>query len=242
MIDCFTFFNGLDILEIRLNCLAPYVERFILIESMFDALGKPKPLHFNENKERFKDFNITHVVVNGCKSDPWETYYYQMDHAMDHLADTPANEIVLLSDFDEIPDFTNYREGSEGAFRQNVYFYYLNVFVGDTHWKGTVATQKKNITSLSDIRRRRNQIKSLRGCGGWHFSYALTDEEIIEKIEAFAHTELNTPEIKSRVAENKKNLTDLFGRTSKKFLVEMPSGPKWLLENKDRYAHLFYTE
>ena len=32
--DCFSFFNELDILEIRLNVLAPVVDKFVLVEAV----------------------------------------------------------------------------------------------------------------------------------------------------------------------------------------------------------------
>lgn len=241
IIDCFTFFNGLDILEIRLNCLAPYVERFILVESPFNMVGKQKPLYFGENKERFKGFNITHLVVDDHERHMggWEPYYYQLDYMMRELADVDPECIVLLSDFDEIPDLKNYH-GEEGVFRQKMYYYYLNAFTGKNNWKGTIATQNKNIKSLARIRRRRGRIQSIGT--GWHFSYISTVEEIIDKIESFCHQELNTPEVKARIAENRRNLVDPFNRGDKKYVVEMPSGPQWLLENKEKYKLLFFGE
>lgn len=241
MIDAFTFFNGLDILEIRLNCLAPYVEKFILVESPFNMVGKQKPLYFNENKERFKDFNITHLVVDDHDQHMggWEPYYYQLDYMMRELKDVDPETIILLSDFDEIPDLKNYR-GEECGFKMKNYVYYLNMFSGKSNWKGTVATKKKNIHTLSRIRRRRGAVAGLYR--GWHFTYVSTPEEIIDKIESFCHQELNTDERKARIAENRKNLVDPFNREDKKFVVEMPSGPSYLLKNISRYKHLFYGD
>jgi len=241
IIDAFTFFNGLDMLEIRLNCLAPYVERFILVESPFNMVGKRKPLYFDENKERFKDFNITHLVVDDHEKHMggWEPYYYQLDYMMKAFDNIHPDDIVLLSDFDEIPDLKNYH-GEECGFKQKNYVYYLNVFSGKSNWKGTVATKNKNIRTFSRIRRRRGAVVGLYR--GWHFTYVSSPEEIIDKIEAFCHQELNTSDIKARIAENKRNLVDPFNRGDNKFTVEMPSGPEWLLQNKEKYKHLFYGE
>ena len=61
--DCFPFFNELDILEIRLNSLAPYVDRFVLSEMDVTHSGRPKPFYFSENKDRFKDFPIIHILT-----------------------------------------------------------------------------------------------------------------------------------------------------------------------------------
>ena len=63
IVDCFPFFNELDILEIRLNSLAPYVDRFVLTECNVTHSGNQKPLFFAENKERFKIRNKKIVFI-----------------------------------------------------------------------------------------------------------------------------------------------------------------------------------
>ena len=61
--DSFLFFNELDLLEIRLNVLDPYVDHFIISECDHTFSGNPKPFYYEENKERFKKFQdkIIHV-------------------------------------------------------------------------------------------------------------------------------------------------------------------------------------
>lgn len=54
--DTFLFFNELDLLEIRLNILDPYVDYFVITEAAVTFSGKPKPLYYQENKSRYKDF------------------------------------------------------------------------------------------------------------------------------------------------------------------------------------------
>ena len=63
--DCFSFFNELDILEMRLNILDPHVDFFVLIESEETFSGKPKPLYFELNQERFAKWKdrIIHFIV-----------------------------------------------------------------------------------------------------------------------------------------------------------------------------------
>lgn len=64
--DTFIFFNELDLLEIRLNILNDFVDYFVLVESTRTFTGNDKPLYYQENKDRFKDFNhkIIHIVVD----------------------------------------------------------------------------------------------------------------------------------------------------------------------------------
>ena len=62
--DCFSFFNELDLLEIRLETLDNVVDKFVLAESNYTHTGKPKPLYYKINKARFAKFNdkIIHVI------------------------------------------------------------------------------------------------------------------------------------------------------------------------------------
>jgi hypothetical protein len=64
--DAFIFFNELELLEIRLNILDPYVDYFVIVESTTTFSGKEKPLVFQENKDRFAAFahKIKHLVID----------------------------------------------------------------------------------------------------------------------------------------------------------------------------------
>jgi len=69
--DIFTFFNELDLLEMRLAILDPYVDHFVIAESTTTFSGKPKPLYYEENKERFKKWHgkIIHQVTRDAPAD-----------------------------------------------------------------------------------------------------------------------------------------------------------------------------
>src|SRR3972149_9714059 len=64
--DCFTFFNELEILNIRLNELYNSVDHFVIVESTKTSDGKSKPLYYENNKNLFSKFSnkIIHIVVN----------------------------------------------------------------------------------------------------------------------------------------------------------------------------------
>lgn len=64
--DCFTFFNELDILEIRLNVLDPVVDYFILIEGNKFMNGQQKESLYLKNKDRYSKFSkkIIHKIVD----------------------------------------------------------------------------------------------------------------------------------------------------------------------------------
>lgn len=69
--DVFTFFNELDLLEIRLNILNPVVDYFVIVEATETFSGHPKPLYFKENRGRFRkwEHKIIHFVVDDTPKD-----------------------------------------------------------------------------------------------------------------------------------------------------------------------------
>jgi beta-1,4-mannosyl-glycoprotein beta-1,4-N-acetylglucosaminyltransferase len=112
LFDSFTFFNELDLLEIRLHELAPVVDRFVIAEAPVTFRGKSKPLHFQENRERYAPFldRIIHVVLRPeeipsgtSSSDDWAREHAQRNRLADGLRDAAPDDLILLSDVDEIP-------------------------------------------------------------------------------------------------------------------------------------------
>lgn len=67
--DVFTFFNELDLLEIRLGILDPYVDFFVIVESTQTFSGTPKPLHFKENRDRFAKW-LPKIIYHAVEDAP----------------------------------------------------------------------------------------------------------------------------------------------------------------------------
>ena len=106
--DCFVFYNELDILEIRLNTLAAYVDHFVLVESPRTFTGQPKPLVFEENKARFAEFadKIIHVVDDDMPETAESTFVreaHQRSAIGRGLAKARDDDLIIVSDADEIP-------------------------------------------------------------------------------------------------------------------------------------------
>jgi beta-1,4-mannosyl-glycoprotein beta-1,4-N-acetylglucosaminyltransferase len=109
--DCFPFFNELDVLEIRLNELDPVVDHFVLCEATVTHRGQPKPLVFQENRERFARFlpKIIHIVVDDMplgkfrEADFWVKEKFQRKALMRGLTSARDDDFVTLCDLDEIP-------------------------------------------------------------------------------------------------------------------------------------------
>ena len=253
IVDCFMFRDEWEILEIRLNSLAPYVDRFVLCECPITHTGIPKPLYFDENKDRFKEFNISHlifkgyegidfktIVTRGGTGDAWVMDSLQRDYLINGFRDEDPETMIFMSDIDEIPNMKIW-SGAEGVFKHKVYYFYLNAYSGSANWRGTVALKRKNITSVQWVRENKRRIAGNRG-RGWHYSSQGTADRVMSKIKAFTHQEFNTQEVRSKIDYYRETLRDPYGRSNPPLVIMPLDGPDWLLKNRDRYVHLIYQE
>lgn len=148
--DCFIFFNELDLLEIRLNVLGDVVDKFVLVEATKTHTGKPKPLHYQDNKKRFADFadKIIHIIVDDFPEPPsnytprqasWMRENFQRNAILRGLSEAKPDDLILISDLDEIPcpqsvvAATRFSKGVT-ALGLEVFCYYLN-FKNYTHYE-----------------------------------------------------------------------------------------------------------
>lgn len=112
--DCFTFFNELDILELRLNILYNHVDKFVIVEANKTHTGNDKEFIFEANKSRFEKFldKIEYIKLDDFPSleesqksedgNKWLYENYQRDAIMRGLKDCKPDDIIITSDCDEI--------------------------------------------------------------------------------------------------------------------------------------------
>ena len=188
--DCFTFFNELDILEIRLNEMAPVVDRFVLVEARKTFQGADKPLYFDQNKDRFAPFldKIEHVIVDfpddlglyrKASSQAWAREYYQRDQIGQGLKTATPDDLVIVSDVDEIIRAQtlqhaekHYQAGTMLVFSCPAYSYYFNRRLKKNNWylgprlcsfRSFVSGQDQRSTKLFASRGMRGSL-----LGAWH--------------------------------------------------------------------------
>ena len=173
--DCFTFFNELDILELRLRELAPVVDRFVIAEATKTFADERKPLHFAENQARFAEFlpKIVHVVVDDLPEagDAWDREAFQRNAVARGLMDAAPDDVVMISDVDEIPYPANVAKLTPEAVAGHIWFiecdyytYKLNLRI-ENKWVGLCAVralQKKHLPPMQELRAfRARQSRSL---------------------------------------------------------------------------------
>lgn len=247
--DCFMFFNELDLLEIRLNILDPHVNFFILGESTETFSGKPKPLFYAENSERFKKWHkkILHVVIPTFETNnSFERAGYQKDYLRKVLKQSPSpspNDLVYFGDLDEIWIPQQIRNDRVYNLRQLNYSYYLNNRSSE-QWVGTIVGRYKSFKD-SDFNTLRATHTNELDNGGWHFSNMGGPEQIKKKLEAYDHQEYNTLENLTLIEDRMKDGEDYVGRSvdwqGKPFVFHTSEVdlPQYLLDNKEKYKHLF---
>lgn len=64
--DCFSFFNELDLLELRLEELYNHVDYFVIVEANKTFSGKDKDFIYEKNKRRFRKYQdkVIYVKIN----------------------------------------------------------------------------------------------------------------------------------------------------------------------------------
>ena len=253
--DCFMYFDEEIVLDVRLNTLDKYVDYFVIVESSFTHKGDNKNLMFNHNKfEKFKNKIIYLVydkqpkgieVVNENDSEDEKSRKYILNAALrengqrnfiqNGLNKAEDNDIILISDVDEIPNLSevNFNNISEKIimFHQDMFYYKFDLKIPNLLWTGTKGCRKKYLLSpqwLRNVKDRKyfpfridilfsekkySSIKFISN-GGWHFSNIKTAEEIEYKLKSYLHhrefdeQSLSVDEIQN-IIENKKAIYDL---------------------------------
>jgi beta-1,4-mannosyl-glycoprotein beta-1,4-N-acetylglucosaminyltransferase len=163
--DCFTFFNELDILELRLEELDACVDYFVIGEATRTFSNEPKPLHFAENRDRFARFlpKIIHVVIDDlpAEGDAWDREAFQRDALVRGLGTAKPDDIILISDVDEIPFPSHIARLTPEAMQGRAWFiecdyytYKLNLAI-ENKWVGLCAIraiQKKHLPGMQQFR------------------------------------------------------------------------------------------
>lgn len=109
-VDCFPYFNEVELLELRIRMLNDHVDRFLIVEADKTHRGEPKPFTCQQTIEELglpsEKISLLKVSLPSIDEnpDPWARERGQRDslaYAMDML---PEDAIFFVSDCDEILD------------------------------------------------------------------------------------------------------------------------------------------
>ena len=219
--DCTNYFNEDLMYGLRLEILDKYVDKFVVAESKYTHSGQPKKLHFDINKySKFKD-KIHYIVVDKEPEDlidlsnleynqaqgtkrinSLKRIRQQYDVLKDGIEEANNDDLIILSDCDEIPNLTNLEDlplNKILIFKQLLFYYKFNLHHDSMIWHGSKACLKKNLSTFNWLRNIKNKkykpwrldtyfsknkytnIKIVEN-GGWHFTNIKSPEDIVMKL------------------------------------------------------------
>ena len=262
--DCFMFYDEEVLLDIRLNILDKYVDYFIIVESKFFHNGKRRSLKFNiERFNKFKD-KIIYIIhekepsgilkLDQKDNESIKSHKLifnahlrendQRNHISQGLTKATDDDLILISDVDEIPNFDSLNlskvKNQIIIFQQEIFYYKFNRYLPNFTWHGTKACKKKKLLSPQWLRNIKNKTfsfwridtffsknkyinKIFISNGGWHFSNIKNADDIELKLKSYLHhrdyetEELGYEKIKELI-KNNETIYDMFGdKKAKKY-------------------------
>jgi beta-1,4-mannosyl-glycoprotein beta-1,4-N-acetylglucosaminyltransferase len=176
------FFDEEMLLELRLNTLDKFVDKFIIVESAYTHSGKEKKLIFDINKyPKFKE-KIDYIIVSDLPQEieqinnddsnleitnkeimnALRRENFQRNGINRGLINANDNDWIIISDLDEIPDLSNINFNSINEkiifFKQKVFYYKLNLELKTLRWIGSKACKKKYLKSPQWLRNIKDKI------------------------------------------------------------------------------------
>ena len=177
--DCFMYFDEDVVLDVRLNLLSKYVDKFVIIESKYNHKGDERQPLFNINKfDKFRDkiiYILKSDIPEGIEKiqtsdnedeiyrksifNAWKRENLQRNQIMDGILDADKDDWIIVSDLDEIPNLEeinfNAIENKLIFFEQHMIYYKFNLKLENFIWFGSKACKFKNLKSpqwLRDIK------------------------------------------------------------------------------------------
>ncbi len=165
--DCFMFFDEEMLLDLRLNIMDKYVDKFVITEATYTHSGRPKKLIFDINKySKFKD-KIIYKVVDEQPNNIEEISHdddfhsrgrklihnsikrenHQREMANKFLNDVQSEDVIIINDIDEIPNMEKINFNNVNnkiiIFKQKIFYYKFNLLYENLTWHGSRACRKK---------------------------------------------------------------------------------------------------
>ena len=176
------FFDEEMLLDIRLNTLDKFVDKFVIVESLYTHSGKEKKLIFDINKySKFKskiNYIVTKDIPSGIEQiskddslvditnkeimNALRRENFQRNEINKGLINANDNDWIIISDLDEIPNLhnINFKSIKEKIifFKQKVFYYKLNLELKTLRWIGSKACKKKYLKSPQWLRNIKDKI------------------------------------------------------------------------------------
>ena len=181
--DACIYFDEDILLDLRFNILDRYVDKFVVVESLFTHSGEKKKQNFKiENFSKFKN-KIEYILLKDNPKDIFETKkndkeqlsktidnanlreIYQRNAIERGLKNISDDDWLIISDVDEIPNLEGLKlkdiKNKVVLFNQIFCCYKFNLFSKTINWYGSRMTKKKDLKNpqwLRDIKSKKYSI------------------------------------------------------------------------------------
>ncbi len=243
--DCFMYYDEDIILDLRLNLLNKYIDKFVIVESCYTHSGKKRELKFDikkyqnfQNKIHYISINLlpenieeikisdsieqknSKILINALKRENFQRNQIELG-----LKDSGEEDLIIISDVDEIPNLENFiHKGKISIFYQQMFYYKFNLKHPYLKLAGSKACKKKDLQSPQWLRNIKSKIYpfwrldvhlskkkffnlNLIPDGGWHFTNLKNPEDIHFKLLNSLH-HLEYEESKTKVDDIKKMIEE----------------------------------
>lgn len=256
--DLFMFNGELDILEIRLNILGPFVDFFVIGDAAETFSGKPKPLYLRDNMDRFAKWKDKIIPIDIPRTmefnNAFERAAYQKELLKRNLPylGVKDDDIIYYGDVDEVwdPNPQKVLESLNAIYRGQVvslemknYCYYLNNRSSE-RWVGTIKGKWSSIKEKELAYWRANHTHEMKNAG-WHFTNMGGSDMIRRKLEDYDHQEFNIDQIKNDLDMKIKFDEDYVGRAVDwegkpfQFWIDESELPSYIISNKSKLHDYF---
>jgi len=266
--DCFMLYNEADVLEVRLGELYDHVDVFVIVEATTTFAGRQKPPCFRHDDDRWAPFRdkVRLVIVRDLptftgspKGSRWFAEITQRNAILRGLNDASREDIVIISDADEIPRGTSIddaktllRKASRGRNRLRVKFQ-LEAYQGDAtrielmpgQWCVPAAVTLQTMIDIrampDDIRHASDEKMRTRTLenAGWHFCFCGGEVTVSDKLDNYSHDEFDQIPL-DVIRERLHGDGDILGRAAVgiRRVALGDRHPGYLVENRDRLSAL----
>tara|TARA_R110000851_G_scaffold183027_6_gene332138 strand:+ start:524 stop:1381 length:858 start_codon:yes stop_codon:yes gene_type:complete len=174
--------------------------------------------------------------------------FFQKESVRRSLINCDDDDIIIISDADEIPNpdvLKNINELSleSNIYRlnQNMYCYYLNI-LKEKNWFGSRILKYRKLKTMSINEIRGNNNLSLEVLnGGWHFSFMGGVDMVKNKITSYSARDMVDSNVFNSVQSNMEGNMDPFFRHSLTEVDIDNTYPEYIINNIDKYQHMIKT-
>ena len=170
------YFDEDIVLDVRLNYLNDYIDKFVIIEAEYNHKGEKRKPRFDIKKfEKFKD-KIIYLLINkevpgleeindSSNEDDKNGQHimnalkrenFQRNYIVDGLKEASDEDWIIISDLDEIPNLKDNNLNNIKSpivfFKQLMMYYKFNLILENYPWIGSKACKKKDLKSPQWLR------------------------------------------------------------------------------------------